>query len=97
MSQKTHGIHKFFSFPLVYSLTQKIMSAEKKREKIVKNIVKKNSTVLDIGCGTGKIIEALPHINYYGFDISKIYINYAKKNIINQISNFFVKNLHHQI
>ena len=91
MSQKIHGIYKFFSFPLVYSLTQKIMSAEKKREKIVKNIVKKNSTVLDIGCGTGKIIEALPHINYYGFDISKIYINYAKKKYNKPNIKFFCK------
>jgi ubiquinone/menaquinone biosynthesis C-methylase UbiE len=91
MSQKTHGIHKFFSFPLVYSLTQKIMSGEKKRETIVKKIVKKNSTVLDIGCGTGKIIEALPNVNYYGYDISEVYINYAKKKYNKPNIKFFRK------
>ena len=91
MSQKIEGIHKFFSYPLVYSLTQKIMSGDKIRRNIVKNIVKKNSTVLDIGCGTGKIIEALPNIKHYGYDISKVYINYAKKKYNKPNIKFFCK------
>ena len=35
MSQKTLGFYKFFSYPIFYSLTQKIMSGESKREKII--------------------------------------------------------------
>ena len=75
MSQKTHGIHKFFSFPLVYSLTQKIMSGVSTRGALVKNIINKNSKILDIGCGTAKIIESIPIVDYYGYEISDKYIN----------------------
>ena len=93
MSQNTSGFYKLFSYPILYSLTQKIMSGESKRASLVKNIVTKNSKLLDIGCGTAKIIESLPQINYYGYDISKKYISYAKKNIIQKNTIFIVKNL----
>jgi len=91
MSQKTLGFYKFFSYPIFYSLTQKIMSGESKRDKIVKNIITKNSKVLDIGCGTGKIIDSLPHVEYYGYDISKKYIAYAKKKYDFKNFNFYCK------
>ena len=91
MSQKTSGIHKFFSYPLFYSLTQKVMSGETQRSKIVRNIIKENSKVLDIGCGTAKIIESIPSVNYYGYDINKDYINYAKKRYHSKRIKFFCK------
>lgn len=90
MSQKTIGIHKIFSYPFVYSLTQKIMSGESKRSSLVSKIMK-NSNVLDIGCGTAKILDDLPKVNYYGYDISKKYINYAKKKYKKKTNNFFCK------
>lgn len=34
---------------------------------------------MDIGCGTGYIINYLPNCHYVGFDINALYINYAKK------------------
>lgn len=91
MSQNTSGFYKLFSYPILYSLTQKIMSGESKRASLVKNIVTKNSKVLDIGCGTAKIIESLPQINYYGYDISKKYISYAKKKYNSKKHNFYCK------
>lgn len=90
MSQKIKGIYKIFSYPFFYSLTQKIMSGETKRSSLVKNIIK-NSYVLDIGCGTAKILDDLPKVNYYGYDISKKYINYAKKKHKEKTNNFFCK------
>ena len=90
MSQKTIGIHKIFSYPFFYSLTQKIMSGESKRSSLVRKIWK-NSNVLDIGCGTAKILDHLPKVNYYGYDISKKYINYAKKKYKKKTNNFFCK------
>ena len=71
MSQNTSGIYKILTYPLFYSLWQKIMSGESTRAALVKNIVNKNSTVLDIGCGAAKILESLPLVNYYGYDINK--------------------------
>jgi len=91
MSQKTSGIYNFFSYPLFYSLTQKIMSGEAQRSKIVRNVIKENSNVLDIGCGTAKIIESIPPVNYYGYDISKVYIKHAKKKYYSSKIKFFCK------
>ena len=91
MSEKTQLLYKLFSYPFFYSITQKLMSGEKKRATLVQNIIKENSTILDIGCGTGKIIEALPNVKYFGFDINKIYINFAKKKYKNKNINFFCK------
>jgi SAM-dependent methyltransferase len=35
--------------------------------------------VLDIGCGTGDILEVLPRVEYVGFDTSVDYINRARR------------------
>ena len=90
MSQKETGFHKIFSYPLIYSLTQKIMSGISVRSNLVKEI-KYNSKVLEIGCGTAKIIDSLPSVHYYGYDISKKYINYAKKKYTLQNYFFFCR------
>ena len=90
MSQKETGFHKIFSYPLIYSLTQKIMSGISVRSNLVKEI-KYNSKVLEIGCGTAKIIDSLPPVYYYGYDISKKYINYAKNKYTLKNYFFFCK------
>lgn len=80
MSQKNKGIYSLLSNTFFYSLVQRIMSATSFREKIVKKYITKNNIkVLDIGCGPAEILNALPRINYYGFDINPLYINSAKK------------------
>ena len=91
MSQNISGIYKILTYPLIYSLWQKIMSGESTRAALVKNIINKNDTVLDIGCGTAKILESLPLVNYYGYDINKNHISYAKKKYGLKKNNFYCK------
>jgi 2-polyprenyl-3-methyl-5-hydroxy-6-metoxy-1,4-benzoquinol methylase len=91
MSQNISGIHKIFSYPLIYSLVQIIMSGVSVRSTLVKKIINKNAKILDIGCGTGKILESLPAVDYYGYDISKKYINYAKKKYKSKRNKFYHK------
>jgi ubiquinone/menaquinone biosynthesis C-methylase UbiE len=92
MSQKTTGIYKILSFFLFYKLTQRIMSGVTFRNNFAKNFIKnKNNNILDIGCGTADILESIPNNYYYGFDISKNYINYAKKKFLNNNYHFFTK------
>jgi SAM-dependent methyltransferase len=39
---------------------------------------KQGDRILDIGCGTGDILNSLPHVQYAGFDINEKYIATAK-------------------
>ena len=51
-----------------------------------------DANVLDIGCGPADIIECLPGVSYWGFDISPAYINQAKKKY-GKVGHFFCKEL----
>ena len=91
MSQKNKGIYSLLSNTFFYSLVQRVMSGTSFRKKIVKKyITKHNVKVLDIGCGPAEILDTLPKIKYYGFDINPIYINSAKKKYENK-GKFFCK------
>lgn len=71
---------------------QKIMSGTSFRKKIIKkNIRNKNKKVLDIGCGPAEILEYIPSAVYYGFDIDRRSINYAKNKFKNNNYHFFCK------
>jgi 2-polyprenyl-3-methyl-5-hydroxy-6-metoxy-1,4-benzoquinol methylase len=41
--------------------------------------VKQEDRILDIECGTGDILNSLPHVQYGGFDINEKYIATAKR------------------
>lgn len=81
-------IKDILNFPSVYKLSQKIFLADNFRKKILYEFLNnKIDRILDIGCGPGNMIKYLSFNDYYGFDTSKNYINYAKKKYVN--CNFF--------
>ncbi len=91
MSQKTSLLYRLLSNTLVYSLSQKIMSGTSFRAKIVKKYITKNNVnVLDVGCGPAEILESLPEVKYFGYDVNQNYINYAKKKY-GKKGNFFCR------
>lgn len=58
------------------------LNLEKNEIDIFLSIIKKNKTVLDIGCGDGKLLRELKikkNCNCYGIDFSKNLIDIAKK------------------
>jgi len=57
-----------------------MMGASKGRENFVKEFIRPRygDRVIDLGCGTAEIIDFLPSVRYYGFDISPDYIRYAQ-------------------
>ena len=92
MSQRSSTLYNLINNPYIYKSIQKIMSGTSLRKKIIKaNIKKKNSNVLDIGCGPAEIIEHIPNCNYYGYDIDKRSIAYAKKKYKSKNYHFFCK------
>lgn len=94
MSQVTSGIYKILSIPVFYELFQRLMGAHKSRKIFVKNFIEDNDvrTILDIGCGPASLLEYINDVEYYGFDISKSYIDSAKKKYGNK-GHFFAKKL----
>ena len=91
MSQKTNKLYSLFSNSFLYSFSQRIMSGTSFRGKIVsKYITKKNVNVLDIGCGPAEILDSLPIVKYFGYDINPAYISFAKKKY-GKTGNFYCK------
>ena len=91
MSQKNKYIYRLLSNTYFYSIFQRIMLGTSFRSKIVKKFIKKeNVNVLDVGCGPAEILESLPKVNYFGYDINPNYINYAKNKYYNK-GKFFCK------
>lgn len=81
MAQFTTGIRSILSSPRVYDLFQDLMGARSGRRDFVREHVRPfaGCAILDIGCGTARILDYLPPVEYYGFDLSQRYIDEAKR------------------
>ena len=94
MSQRISVLYNLINSPFVYRLIQKLMSGTSFRKKIVqKNIKNRKFKILDIGCGPAEILDYIPKCEYYGYDIDKRSINYARKKYSNSNYHFFARNL----
>lgn len=92
MAQRKNIFHNFINNPFVYKIIQKIMSGTSFRRKIIKShIRKKNLKILDIGCGPAEILDYIQGCEYYGYDIDKRSIEYAKQKYLNKRYRFFCK------
>jgi SAM-dependent methyltransferase len=94
MGQITTGIRSILSNPFIYDLAQNVFGIAKVRSDFVADFVRPQlgAKVLDIGCGTAEIIDCLPGVSYWGFDISPVYIEQARKKYGNK-GHFFCKEL----
>lgn len=80
MSQITSGLRAILNYPAVYDLFQNMMGADRFRRELVAEHIHpyEGMRLLDIGCGTARILDYLPALSYYGFDLSQKYINEAE-------------------
>ena len=80
MSQITSGLRSVLSHPTIYSALQIAMGARPVKTMLAKEFISAfpDHNVLDIGCGPADTLEYLPSVNYWGFDLSKAYIEQAK-------------------
>lgn len=74
-------IRKILRIPQIYSLLQSLVRNEGHIISYINEYIKaKNGDrILDIGCGPADILNYLPEIEYFGFDLSLEYIENAKK------------------
>ena len=81
MTQITHGFRRVLSSSYVYDTFQTLVGAQQFRQRIIDRYLRPmpGMQVIDVGCGTGAILEHLPEgVIYHGFDLSPLYIEHAK-------------------
>jgi SAM-dependent methyltransferase len=91
MHTSPKGIRKLLSVPLLYSALQSGVGARRGRTRFVSDHVRPEprDAILDIGCGTGEILELLQEQSYVGFDPSESYVKAAQARF-GQLGQFFV-------
>lgn len=80
MAQTTTRLYSIFSLAPMYSFFQNLLGAKNAYEYLVRNHIRPGpgSRVLDIGCGTGQILDFLSDVRYVGYDLSPAYIEKAR-------------------
>ncbi len=82
MSQIVRGIRGILESPFIFNFFQNIVGAQNARKRLVEEFIRpfRGARILDIGCGTGEILNFLPEdVKYLGCDISRHYIDHAKR------------------
>ena len=82
MAQITYGIRGALSHPAIYDFLQLILGAGRARKRLVRDHIRARpgDHLLDIGCGTGELLDYLhPDVHYIGFDLSQSYIDAARE------------------
>ena len=81
MAQVTKGIRSVLSFAPVYNLLMRALGSDRSRTLLIEQYLRprEGDRILDIGCGTGAILEFLPPgVDYHGMDLSAQYIAAAR-------------------
>lgn len=87
MANDNSGFKGLLALPVLYDAFQNAMGAANVRKFVSSmiDVTKSSIKILDVGCGTGEIIEYLPNnISYVGVDLSETYIEAARKRYISE-------------
>jgi 2-polyprenyl-3-methyl-5-hydroxy-6-metoxy-1,4-benzoquinol methylase len=87
--QINRGVRSLLSSPFVYDLFTKLIGETSYRKTLVEQYIcpQEGDRILDIGCGTGKIVQYLPNVDYLGFDASQEYIKTAQVEFYKETKN----------
>jgi SAM-dependent methyltransferase len=82
MPEPTTAVRRLLSWPRAYNLVQDAVGSVRARRRLVAEHVRPSpgARILDIGCGPGHILRALPDdVRYVGFDENPAYIEAARR------------------
>lgn len=82
MAEGNVGLRSVLKFPSVYELYQSLVGTRRARDRIFYTYARlpEGCKLLDIGCGSGELLDYLPeHVQYTGVDINPRYIELARK------------------
>jgi SAM-dependent methyltransferase len=82
MSHRSTGIYRIFQSAAVYERFQRLLGSNAARRRFVEDFLRPSpgATILDIGCGTGAILDYLPEgAGYVGYDLNPRYIEEARR------------------
>ena len=91
MAETTTGIRGVLSHPAVYDLWSRAVGSKRAQTILVRDHVRPwtKARVLDLGCGTGELLDYLGDVRYTGVDVSEEYIAHARERFGDQ-AEFFV-------
>jgi SAM-dependent methyltransferase len=78
--ERNTGLRAVLTQPRVYDTFQRAVGAVKVRRTLLDDYLRpaRGQRILDIGCGPGEMLDALPDVEYVGFDVSEAYIDAAR-------------------
>lgn len=82
MDHQTRGIYRLLEAPRFYERFQRLLGARAARRRFSAEFLRpfSGARVLDIGCGTGSLLDDLPaDVAYLGFDLNASYIAAARR------------------
>lgn len=82
MAEWTTGLYRLVGIPAFYKAFQNALGARTGRQRLVNEIIRPagNARVLDLGCGSAAILEAMPQgVRYVGIDHNARHIAEARK------------------
>jgi SAM-dependent methyltransferase len=81
MSERTRGVRRGLRNATIYSIVQRLLGAQAVRRRLLADYVRPvgGERILDLGCGPGDILELLPPVDYVGIDLSRRYVQAARR------------------
>lgn len=82
MSHRSTGIYRIFESAAVYERFQRLLGSDAARRRFVRDFLRPSpgARILDVGCGTGAILDYLPaDVDYVGYDLNPRYIEAARR------------------